>query len=127
MTTFRQNAKRPGATGRGFRSNRLNYASEATTKRLPANWRERIARIDPLAFWQLHLPGQPLRPNPTGWCAVKCPWHADSAPSASVNVAHGGFRCHACGLHLDLIGACWRFHGGQFGAAIADLLGGRHG
>lgn len=39
----------------------------------------------------------------TGWRPLKCPFHDDRIASASVNVEHGAFACHACGMRGDAI------------------------
>jgi DNA primase len=39
----------------------------------------------------------------TGWQNVKCCFHEDAHASASVNLAKGGFACHACGIKGDAI------------------------
>ena len=31
------------------------------------------------------------------WRTTRCCFHEDKKPSLSVNVEHGGFKCHACG------------------------------
>jgi hypothetical protein len=31
------------------------------------------------------------------WASGCCPFHQDQRPSLSVNLKHGGFKCHACG------------------------------
>jgi hypothetical protein len=36
-------------------------------------------------------------PNPSGWALGICPLHSDHQPSISVNLRHGGYKCHACG------------------------------
>lgn len=41
------------------------------------------------------------RVRETGWRPVKCNFHQDRTASASVNLALGGFRCHACGVSGD--------------------------
>ena len=35
------------------------------------------------------------------WTKIRCPFHDDRRPSASVNALY--FRCHACGMHGDAI------------------------
>jgi len=32
------------------------------------------------------------------WRSARCPFHDDGEPSLSVNMDHGGFTCHACGV-----------------------------
>ena len=39
--------------------------------------------------------------RPRGWSAMRCPYHGDTDASASVNIAEGRFRCHACGVAGD--------------------------
>lgn len=35
--------------------------------------------------------------NEAGWATGVCPFHDDHHPSLSVNLKHGGYKCHACG------------------------------
>lgn len=46
------------------------------------------------------------------WVAVRCPFHRDTKPSASVNAALGRFRCH---------GVC------DFGGDVIDVVSWRYG
>jgi hypothetical protein len=32
------------------------------------------------------------------WAAARCPFHKDRNPSLRVNLIHGGFICHGCGV-----------------------------
>lgn len=41
--------------------------------------------------------------NPTNRLNQICPWHDDNKPSLSVNLHHGGARCHACDKRLGNI------------------------
>lgn len=38
-----------------------------------------------------------------GWQAVRCIWHDDNDPSASVNLDKEIFTCHVCGISGDII------------------------
>ena len=42
-------------------------------------------------------------PTGFGWTRMRCIFHEDRTPSASVNhdPETGGFRCHSCGRHGD--------------------------
>lgn len=42
-------------------------------------------------------------PTGYGWVRMRCPFHEDRTPSASVNhdPETGGFRCHSCQRHGD--------------------------
>lgn len=45
-------------------------------------------------------------PNANGWMKFKCPFHADTNPSATFNVDTKGFKCFACnktGSAIDLL------------------------
>lgn len=44
-------------------------------------------------------------PDDTGreWLSVKCPFHGDDSPSASVSFQHNAFRCFACPAKGDVI------------------------
>lgn len=37
------------------------------------------------------------------WRVAKCPFHDDKRPSLSINILHGGYKCHACGVSGDMI------------------------
>lgn len=39
-----------------------------------------------------------------GRSAVRCPFHADTNPSATVDETEQWFHCHTCGIHDDAIG-----------------------
>lgn len=127
MTAYQHTRKRPAGTGRGFRSNHLNYAREATTgQRLPRDWRERLP--DPAIFYAGCV-AKLGKPNAQGWAQGCCPLHEDHAASLSVHVAdpRGGWRCFAgCGAG-DLVGFHMRLRGLGFVDAARDLLGVRHG
>jgi hypothetical protein len=55
------------------------------------------------------------------WRQTRCPFHDDSTPSMSVNIDHGGWRCHACGVSGDLLGFHMRRHAVTFVQAARDL------
>lgn len=79
--------------------------------------RERVP--DPLTYYRAHL--HTLRIGRDGWARARCPFHEDNHASLSVNLNHGGWRCHAgCGSG-DLV----RFHqcltGLEFADAARDL------
>lgn len=38
-----------------------------------------------------------------GYATVACPFHADSNPSGSVSLEHGGFKCFSCGETTDFV------------------------
>ena len=50
----------------------------------------------------------------SGWQVVKCPFHEDTRPSMGINRAHGGFKCHACGVSGDMIGFYMQYHSVNF-------------
>ena len=43
-------------------------------------------------------------PIGSGWRKLRCPFHGDHTPSATVNHDAGRFMCFACGINEDLIG-----------------------
>jgi hypothetical protein len=52
-----------------------------------------VARY-PSAYYEEHLDRLLRRGD---WASGCCPFHEDQRPSLSVNLKHGGFKCHACG------------------------------
>jgi DNA primase len=50
-----------------------------------------------------HYGADMTRISGTGWRPVKCPFHDDRIASASVNIEHGAFACHGCGMKGDAI------------------------
>ena len=66
-----------------------------------------------------------LNPNDrSGWVPAICPFHDDRAPSLSVNLDHGGFRCwaKACGAKGgDVLDFHRQRHGLGFKAAAQAL------
>lgn len=88
---------------------------------IPADFRERVAALA-AAYYPRHV-RKLGKPNTDGWAACLCPFHKDQNASASVNLRTGGFRCHGCGAHGDLISVHQRITGLQFKAAVRDLLG----
>lgn len=88
---------------------------------LPADFRERVA-ARAAEYYPRHV--QKLgKPNGKGWASCLCPLHQEKHASASVNLRTGGFRCHGCGEHGDLITIHRRLTGLDFKAAVRDLLG----
>ena len=60
--------------------------------------------------------------NRSGWVSVRCPLHDDNAPSLSVNLQHGGYKCHACGAAGgDVLAFHRRRHEMSFETAARDL------
>lgn len=58
-----------------------------------------------------------------GWVSTRCPFHEDKSPSLSVNLATGGYVCHACGAKGgDVLDFHMRRYGLEFLHA-ADELG----
>ena len=113
-----QTRQRPTAIGRGCRKS-LEYGNP-TTPRLPHNWRYRLS--DPATYYAAHV-DKLGKPTAEGWAECLCPFHADRNASASVNLLTGGFRCHGCGAHHDLIGFHQRVTGLDFTAAVRELIG----
>ena len=61
------------------------------------------------------------RSNGNGWVLAMCPFHADSDPSLSINLHHGGFHCFGCGEKGDLISFHGKLNHLSFRDAINDL------
>lgn len=57
----------------------------------------------PIQRLLLHLGTSVPTRNWSGWQALKCPFHEDRDPSASVNLAAGRFTCHGCKVKGDVI------------------------
>jgi hypothetical protein len=67
--------------------------------------------------WALGIPA-----GRSGWVSTKCPFHEDGCPSLSINLEHGGFRCHACGAKgSDVVAFHMKRHGLDFKAAAKEL------
>lgn len=88
---------------------------------IPVDFRERVAaragEYYPLRVRKLGTP------NGDGWASCCCPFHQDKTASASANLRTGGYRCHACGEHGDLIAFHMKRTGLEFKACVRDLLG----
>ncbi|MDQ3797604.1 MAG: CHC2 zinc finger domain-containing protein [Pseudomonadota bacterium] len=50
---------------------------------------------DPKDYYRQQFGALPTRND---WLTACCPFHEDHRPSLSVNLVHGGFCCHACGM-----------------------------
>lgn len=112
--------QRPAGTGRGCR-NSIEYGKPTTSSRLPHDWRHRLP--SPATYYST-LDGLG-RPNGSGWASVRCPFHEDRTASLSINLQHGGWRCHAgCGSG-DWLGFHMKLSGKAFAEAVRDLLGAR--
>lgn len=55
------------------------------------------------------------------WRIAKCPFHDDTHASLSINIAHGGYCCHACGAKGDMLNFYKQFHHVDFKTACHDL------
>lgn len=88
---------------------------------IPADFRERIAaRAN--GYYSAHA-SKLNKPNGDGWASCRCLFHEDKNASASANLSTGGFRCHGCGVHGDLIAVHQRLTGLPFKGAVRSLLG----
>lgn len=118
--------QRPAGTGRVVDNMRKLYAAKHTATRLPADWRERLARLDAATYYAQRV-AKLGRPNSAGWAQGRCPFHEDRNDSLSVHVAGagaGGWRCFAgCGSG-DLVSFHRRATGLPFLDAVRDLLRG---
>lgn len=56
-----------------------------------------------------------------GWQAVRCGFHDDRSPSASVNLDTERFTCHACGISGDVVDIVSEVEGISIGEAIEFL------
>lgn len=78
-----------------------------------------MARLPhPVTFYQKF--GIRLKAGTT-WQKVKCPFHDDKTPSLSINTAHGGYKCHACGEQGDMLRFYMSFHHVNFTLACEQL------
>lgn len=103
----------------GGHSNR-HPAIRRRASRLPVDWRERLP--DPATYYVHHVK-KLTRPGLNGWASGHCCLHDDSTASLSVNLEHGGWRCHAgCGGG-DLVAFHMRRTNLGFYEAVADLIG----
>ncbi len=58
-----------------------------------------------------------------GWFYACCPFHEDAHPSLAVNLVHGGFGCHACGVKGGNIAAFEAALSGiSYGEALRRLV-----
>ena len=73
---------------------------------------------DPEAFYaealgKLHGRGR--------WRTATCCFHKDASPSLSINIEHGGYRCHGCGASGDMISFYRQLHDCGFAEAAKAL------
>lgn len=54
---------------------------------------------------------------PFGYKKIRCPFHQDSNPSATVNFDSGKFHCFVCSIHEDSIGIVQREDGLSYAEA----------
>ncbi|QNJ42035.1 hypothetical protein H7H31_21425 [Streptomyces buecherae] len=64
-----------------------------------------------------HYYGISVRQDHTGYQRIRCPLHADSSPSASVNVTAGRWACFVCRLSEDAYAVIQRERGCSFAEA----------
>lgn len=53
------------------------------------------------------------------WAKVICPFHDDHAPSLSINLNEGHFKCHACGAKG---GGIIKFHSMRYSMSYSEAL-----
>lgn len=82
-----------------------------------SDWRD---KVDVAAVYRREFPL--IKETARGWVLVCCPFHSDRHPSMGVNLHHGGFRCHACGVSGDLVDFIMRRHTVSFLQAL-QLMG----
>ena len=73
---------------------------------------------DPAGYYARELPA--LK-GQGPWRQAQCCFHEDRAPSLSVNVQTGHYRCFACEAAGDLISFQMRRHGQDFKSACKAL------
>lgn len=64
-----------------------------------------LERLEGQGFLRKYFP-EAEPPNASGWMKFKCPFHADTNPSATFNIDTKGFKCFACnktGSAIDLL------------------------
>ena len=75
---------------------------------------------DPTAYYAEHLSLNTH--GRSGWVPALCPLHDEKSPSLSVNLDHGGYRCHGCGEKGgDILSFHMRRHGLDFKTAAKEL------
>lgn len=79
------------------------------------------SQIDPEGFYRAALPNLKGKPTAQGWILAVCPFHADTAPSLSVNLQNGGFHCFGCGEKGDVISFHAKLNQLSFPEAVNDL------
>lgn len=81
---------------------------------------EIIERLDFRSLF-LELLNTPIKGRE--WANVKCPFHSDQSPSLSINLRHGGFKCHAasCGESGDFFDLYMRLRDVSFREALEEL------
>lgn len=57
-------------------------------------------------------------PHRSGWAKMRCPFHEDQNPSASVNLERQRFKCYACNLSQALVGLIKWVEGVGYSEAI---------
>lgn len=63
-------------------------------------------------------------PSPrSGWAVMRCPFHADRLPSASVNYPKNRFHCFTCNISGDAIDVVIWKEGGDFASAVGYIKG----
>ena len=63
----------------------------------PEDLRKRISIGDVLRHYGGEVPS-----TGEGWRKMRCPFHPDRRPSASVHFGKGAFRCHGCDVAGDI-------------------------
>lgn len=63
--------------------------------------KQRVSMRDLLGRYGADIKG--LETKGHGWVSIKCPFHPDSKPSASIHNTRDKFRCHQCDVAGDVI------------------------
>lgn len=73
---------------------------------------------DPKTYYRYYFPKMKINKK---WVLVKCPFHADSTPSLSISLIHGGFKCFGCGAKGALIKFHMMYHKMKFTDVVTQF------
>ena len=61
-------------------------------------------------------------PHSRGWRKMRCPFHNDRSPSASVNTTIQRFKCYVCSVNEDAYGiVMWKGDASDFLSAMSNV------
>ncbi len=84
---------RPQSVGT-MRANNNNRRSNFTTKQYKRKF-DRALLPAPTSYYCKQFPGLKIKSE---WVKAPCCFHDDNNPSLNINIVHGNFKCHACGI-----------------------------